>query len=87
MTYRIEIVRAARKQMLALPRPAQLAIAKAIDRLASIPRPPKCKKLRGAELWRLKLERYRVVYTVDDKSRLVTIVKVAVRREDTYQGL
>lgn len=73
--------------MLSLPRPAQLAIAKAIDRLANVPRPSKCKKLRGAELWRLKLERYRVVYTVDDKSRLVTVVKVALRREDTYHGL
>lgn len=87
MAYRIEIVRAARKQLLSLPRQAQVAIAKAIDRLANIPRPSNCKKLRGTELWRLKLERFRVVYAIDDKSRLVKVVKVALRREDTYQGL
>ncbi|MBI2980491.1 MAG: type II toxin-antitoxin system RelE/ParE family toxin [Chloroflexi bacterium] len=58
-----------------------------MNTLADVPRPSGCKKLRGTDLWRLRVERYRVVYAIDDKARLVTVVKVASRREDTYQGL
>ena len=87
MVYRIEIISTAQKQILSLPRQAQVEIAQAIDCLANYPRPSRCKKLRGAELWRLRLGRYRVVYTIDDKASLVTVIKVAPRREDTYQGL
>ena len=87
MVYRLEIHRSAQKQMLILPKQAQRDIARAIDDLADIPRPSGCKKLRGIDLWRLRSGRYRVVYTIDDKAYLVTILKVAPRREDTYQGL
>jgi mRNA interferase RelE/StbE len=87
LVYRIEIVRAAQKQMLSLPKDTQIEIARAIDRLANTPRPAGCKKLRGTELWRFRLGRYRVVYQINDETRLVIIVKVALRREDTYQGL
>lgn len=87
MVYRIEIIRAAQKQILFLPKQAQVEIAKAIDCLVNDPRPSGCKKLRGTGLWRLRLRRYRVVYVIDDKASLVTVIKVAPRREDTYQGL
>ena len=87
MVYRIEIIRAAQKQILFLPRQAQVEIARAIDRLANDPRPSRCKKLRGTDLWRLRLGHYRVVYVIDDRAGLVTVIKVAPRREDTYQGL
>lgn len=87
MVYKIEIIRAAQKQMLLLPRQAQIEIAGAIDRLTDTPRASGCKKLRGTDLWRLRSGRYRVVYAIDDDAKLVTVIKVAPRREDTYQGL
>ena len=87
MASSIEIISAAQKQILSLPSQAQVEIAQAIDCLANDPRPSKCKKLRGTDLWRLRLGRYRVVYVIDDKASLVTVIKVALRREDTYQGL
>ncbi|MGP8080138.1 MAG: type II toxin-antitoxin system RelE family toxin [Dehalococcoidales bacterium] len=87
MVYKIQIARAAQKQILSLPREAQIEISQAIDRLANIPRPAGCKKLKGTELWRFRLGRYRVVYQIIDKTRIITIVKVALRREDTYRGL
>ena len=50
MVYRVEIIRAAQKQLLSIPRQAQLEIAGAIDHLTEAPRPKGCKKLRGTEL-------------------------------------
>lgn len=87
MAYRIEIVRTARKQILSFPKEAQFEIAMAIDSLMNNPRPAGCKKLRTAALWRLRVRHYRVVYAVDDKADLVTVLKIAVRSEDTYLGL
>ena len=87
MAYRIEIVRRARKQILSFPKEAQSEIALTIDLLKNNPRPSGCKKLRATALWRLRVRHYRVVYAVDDKAHLVTILKIAVRSEGTYQGL
>jgi len=63
--------------LLVLPKQAQIEIARAIDCLADTPRPSGCKKLRGTDLWRLRVGRYRVVYAIDDEDRLVTVIKVA----------
>ena len=87
MAYRVQIHRAAQKQMLSLAREAQVEIAQAIDGLGVSPRPAGCRKLRATALWRVRVGRYRVVYAIDDEARLVTVVKVAMRREDTYREL
>lgn len=34
---------------------------------------------------RIRVGRYRAIYDIDDKVALVTVLKVAVRREDTYR--
>jgi mRNA interferase RelE/StbE len=87
LVYKIQIARVAQKQMLSLPGEAQKEIVRPIDSLANTPRPIGCKKLKGMELWRFRLGRYRVVYQINDKAKLITIVKVAFRKEDTYRGL
>ena len=87
MVYKLVIVRTAQKQLLSLPREVQIEIAQNIDSLALIPRPNGCKKLHGVDLWRLKLGRYRVVYQVNDRTRLIIILKIALRKEDTYRNL
>ncbi len=87
MAYKVEIHRAAQKQMLSFPKEAQVEIAASIDRLTETPRPDGCRKLRETGMWRLRAGRYRVVYTVDDEAKLVTIIKAAIRLEDTYKGL
>ncbi|MEK7281317.1 MAG: type II toxin-antitoxin system RelE/ParE family toxin [Chloroflexota bacterium] len=87
MAYRIEIHRAAQKQLLSLPKEAQMELAQSIDELANTPRPARCKKLSESRLWRVRVGRYRVVYAIDDESKLVTVVKVAIRGEDTYKKL
>jgi len=86
LVYRIEIIRAAQKQLISLPRQAQVEIARAIDCLANAPRPSGCKKLRGTDLWRLRLGRYRVVYVIDDEASLVTVIKVAPGEKPLIKG-
>jgi len=77
----------AQKQVLSFPREIQEEIALAIDLLMNNLKPAGCKKLHATALWRLRVRHYRVVYAVDDKAHLVTVLKIAVRSEDTYQGL
>lgn len=64
-----------------------MEVAKAIDGLRDNPRPVRCKKLRETGLWRIRVKRYRVVYDIDDDAQIVTVLKVAPRREDTYKGI
>ena len=83
----MKIHRAAQKHLLSFPREAQKGIAKAIDELEDNVRPAGCKKLRETGLWRVRIGRHRVVYMIDDEDKVVTVVKVAIRREGTYRGL
>ena len=87
MAYKVEIHPAAQKQMLSLPKEAQVAVALSIDNLGNTPRPLRVKKLADSGLWRIRVGLCRIVYAIDDKAQLVTIVRVARRREDTYKGL
>lgn len=87
MAYKVEIHGAAQKQLLSFPKEIQSRIALAIDGLANTPRPEGCKKLRETGLWRLRAGRYRIIYSIEDDAQLIRVVKVAIRREDTYKGL
>jgi len=53
-----------------------------IEELVIEPRPAGCRKLQGRSgLWRLRVGDYRIVYSVDDRQRLVDVVAVRHRRE------
>jgi mRNA interferase RelE/StbE len=50
--------------------------------LADNPRPAGCRKLKGyKDQWRVRVGDWRVLYIVDDAAKLVTITRVAHRRE------
>ncbi|MEW6034737.1 MAG: type II toxin-antitoxin system RelE/ParE family toxin [Chloroflexota bacterium] len=87
MSYEVRLRQAAQKQLDALSGGGYEKVARAITDLAGNPRPLRVKKLAGSGLWRVRVGRYRVVYAIDDEARLVTVVRVARRREDTYKGL
>ncbi len=55
--------------------------------LAGQPRPSEVRKLSGIDLWRVRVGDFRVVYSVDDKERVVYIERIARRSEDTYRRL
>jgi mRNA interferase RelE/StbE len=53
-----------------------------IDALGDLPRPPGAKKLQGAvNLWRIRSGDYRIIYTVNDETNVIEIVKVRHRSE------
>ena len=86
MAYEVEIHPAARKQMLSLPKEAQVKVARSIDHLGNAPRPPRVKKLADSGLWRIRAGQHRLVHAMDDKARLATIVSVARRKEEGKSG-
>jgi mRNA interferase RelE/StbE len=56
-----------------------------ISQLAENPRPDKCEKLSGQSArYRIRQGDYRIVYSVNDADREVTIVKIGHRR-DVYR--
>lgn len=85
MAYRIEYKPSAERAFLALPKEVQWRICPRIEALATDPRPPGAKKLRGYEKrWRIRVGDYRVIYEVHDKELLVLIVKIG-HRSDVYE--
>jgi mRNA interferase RelE/StbE len=55
-----------------------------IRSLANDPRPPGCQKLSGGEKYRIRQGRYRILYTIEDDRLVVTVVRVA-QRKDAYR--
>lgn len=65
--YTIVFARSARKELQALDRGVAGRVLKRIEALTKDPRPAGCKKLQGAaNLWRIRVGDWRVVYSVDD---------------------
>jgi len=81
-SYAITFARSARKDLEALNRPLIARILKRIEALAEDPRPPGCRKLVGqANLWRVRIGDYRVIYEIDDGKKLVDINAIRHRSE------
>ena len=65
--YQIVFARSARRELGDLPRPVGSRILRRIESLALTPRPRGCRKLVGsANLWRMRIGDYRVVYGMPD---------------------
>lgn len=60
-------------------------IVRRILALAEGPRPPGREKLTGRQAYRVRQGVYRIVYSIDDDTRTVRVVKVGHRR-DVYRG-
>jgi mRNA interferase RelE/StbE len=65
--YGIVFARSARRELEGLERPVAQRIISRVEALATGPRPRGCVKLQGAaDLWRIRVGDYRVVYSIDD---------------------
>lgn len=80
MTYAIELLRSAQKQLAALDRQEQFRIIEAIRLLGEQPRPPGCKKLSCREAWRIRVGSCRVIYEIYDGRLMVLVVAVGDRK-------
>ena len=84
MGYALYILRRAQKELAQLPTGTYERVRDAIRALAQDPRPPGCLKLKGREGWRIRVGDYRVIYEIDEKRQVVTILHIGHRR-DVYR--
>jgi mRNA interferase RelE/StbE len=83
--YRVELARAAEKELDRLPGPIVQRVIEAVRGLRDNARPRGAVKLRGEEgAYRIRVGRYRVIYEVDEEHRLVLVSHVR-HRKDAYQ--
>jgi mRNA interferase RelE/StbE len=80
--YSLDIKHSAQKELDALDDALFARMDRKILALAENPRPAGCKKLKGyKDHWRIRIGDWRILYIVDDAAKLVSITRVAHRRE------
>lgn len=83
--YKLSIKNSARKEMDRLPDQVFLKVDRAILSLKEDPFPyPQSKKLKGEDRYRLRAGDYRVVYSVNENQKAITIFRVR-HRKDVYR--
>ena len=82
MYYKVEFAPLAHRQLRKLERAIQIRLLQRIETLSTNPRPSGVKKLAAeADLYRIRIGEYRVVYQIRDRDLLILIVKIGHRRE------
>ncbi|CAN1213394.1 Plasmid stabilization system [Tumidithrix helvetica PCC 7403] len=82
MSYEIQILPKAVRQLKALSIEVRQDISLTIQSLANEPRPIGVKKLSGEkDIYRVRVGNYRVLYKIIDKVLVVVVVSVGHRRE------
>ncbi len=80
--YSLEIKQSAQKELDVLDDAVFTRIDRKILALADNPRPAGCKKLKGyKDQWRVRVGDRRVMYIIDDAAKLVSVTRIAHRRE------
>ncbi len=83
-SYSVRINRSAAKELEDLPIRDRRRVVTRIGGLMSDPRPPGAQKLSGEEKYRIRQGQLRILYEVDDRDAVVTVVKIGHRR-DVYR--
>jgi mRNA interferase RelE/StbE len=77
--YTIQFGASSWRELEALAPEVQIRILNALEALETDPRGSSTKKLVGADLWRLRVGDYRVIYEIYDKALIVQALRVAHR--------
>jgi mRNA interferase RelE/StbE len=81
--YKIEFEKAALKFLKKQPKPQQIRILKAIEKLPD----GDVKKIQGLNEWyRLRVGDYRIIYTIENDILLITVVNIGNRGQN-YKNL
>ena len=87
MSYTVELLPSARRELAALPKNVQRRLANRIDGLREDPRPPGAKLLQGEDrLYRLRVGEYRVIYSIEGRRLVILVVRVGHRRDVYRKG-
>jgi mRNA interferase RelE/StbE len=85
MSYKVVVSKSAEKDLALLPKSVVTKIVSVLLLLESNPRPNGCKKLKGfANLWRVRVGNYRIIYSIDDVIMLVDVREIGDRK-DVYK--
>lgn len=82
--YGLQYDRRTIKQLRPIPAPNTARILAAIEILRQNPRRPGVEKMAGREEYRIRVGDYRVLFTIDDAQRLITMYRIKHRR-DVYR--
>ncbi|MEW6068087.1 MAG: type II toxin-antitoxin system RelE/ParE family toxin [Nitrospirota bacterium] len=85
MTYKVVIERKAQKEAQKIPPKFRSLIDETIISLSSNPRPTGSKKLTEKEGYRVRIGNYRILYTVDDKAKVIVIYRIKIKGKSTYK--
>jgi len=84
-SYEVEISRTAERQLRQLPAQDQLRVARAMVALGREPSPRGVRKLTGYDdVYRLRVGRYRVLYSFEERRLVIVILKIG-HRKDVYR--
>ena len=84
MKYVLDISSGAQKQFRKLPPQVQDIIVPKMLYLENDPRPHGVKKLRDSQYYRIRINDYRVVYSINDKNKTVVVLDID-HRKDAYR--
>jgi mRNA interferase RelE/StbE len=85
MSYRVTLTATAVKERKRIDSVNRQRIDQALRSLQSEPRPSGVKKLSGKyQDWRVRVGDYRVLYEIEDQQQLITVWRIAHRR-DVYR--
>jgi len=89
LVYRLRLSRQVRAEIDTLPGHIRQRLRRVIAQLAEDPRPAEAKALSGdlTGYYRLRIDLYRVIYTIDDDAVVVEVIRVTRRTPRTYEGL
>ena len=80
--YVVEVKPSARKELESLPDNVLARVIRRLESLSLNPKPTGYKKVKGyKDQWRIRVGDWRVLYMFDDTAKLVSITRIAHRRE------
>jgi mRNA interferase RelE/StbE len=83
--YEIRLTKRVERQLSKLVPEVQIRLQIAIDALDENPRPDGVKKLKGKDnQYRIRVEDYRIIYTIEDQILLIVVVQLGAR-SDVYK--
>ncbi len=89
MPYALDVLPRARQKFRQLPTRIRRDVEESIQALRDDPYPPVADALRDQydDIYKIKIDGWRIFYTIDEGDRVVRVINVKRRTRDTYNSL